>query len=275
VGVIGDLPIYVAQGGADHRAHPELFQEGVVAGVPPDAFSADGQLWSNPIYDWRANRVERYRWWTERFRRTFELVDLTRIDHFRGFVAYWAVRAGDSTARHGRWQPGPGAELFRAVEAELGPLPVIAEDLGRVTPPVLRLRDKLGFPGMVVLQFGFFGRRDNPYRIENHPEWSVVYTGTHDHETARGWWESLTPRRRRQTGLDPSHPSWSMIELALSSRAVCSIVPLQDVLGLGSEARMNTPGRSEGNWAWRYDPSALTPELADRLREATERTGRL
>jgi 4-alpha-glucanotransferase len=274
VRIIGDMPIYVAENGADHRAHPELFREGEVAGVPPDAFSDTGQLWGNPLYDWHAMRESGYRWWIERFRRAFHLVDLMRIDHFRGFVSYWAVPKGHGTAEHGRWRRGPGAELFDAMQHELGPLPVIAEDLGMITEPVTRLRRELGFPGMLVLQFAFEGGSDNPYLPENHEEDAVVYTGTHDNDTTRGWWESLSDEQRARTPLDWNDPVWSLIELALASRARLALVPLQDVLDLGSEARMNQPGTSEGNWAWRYDPGALTEERAARLREATQRHGR-
>jgi 4-alpha-glucanotransferase len=270
VRIIGDLPIYVADGGADHRAHPELFLDDVVAGVPPDAFSDDGQRWGNPIYRWTAMRATGYRWWIERFRRTFELVDLTRVDHFRGFVAYWAVPADAETAKEGTWRPGPGRDLFDAVSAELGELPLIAEDLGVITEPVERLRDELGLPGMHVLQFGFDGGASNPHRPEAHRENGVVYTGTHDNDTARGWWDSLSAEEQEQTGLDARDPAWSLVELALSSRARLAIVPAQDLLGLGSEARMNVPGREHGNWRWRLEEGWLTHELAGRLRAATE-----
>ena len=253
VRIIGDMPIYVAGGGADESAHPLLFQRGEVAGAPPDALARDGQLWGNPLYDWAAMRRDGYRWWIERFRRAFELVDLTRIDHFRGFVSYWAVREGMKTARTGRWRRGPGSELFRAVEAELGPLPVIAEDLGVITPPVTALRKDLGYPGMVVLHWAFGGDARSPHRLENHEEDSVVYTGTHDTNTAVGWWRE-SAEFRRASGLDPSEPHWSLIELALGSRARLALIPAQDVLGLGEEARMNRPGTVKGNWAWRLEP---------------------
>jgi 4-alpha-glucanotransferase len=274
VRIFGDLPIYVSDAGADLAAHPELFETREVAGAPPDAYSRTGQLWSNPLYRWDVARAEGYRWWIERLRRTFELVDLTRIDHFRGFVSYWAVRAGAKTAKRGRWRRGPGIEPFEAARAELGELPLVAEDLGNITPAVRRLRDRLGLPGMVVLQFGFSGGRASPHRLENHPENAVVYTGTHDHDTAAGWWRSLSARKRRRTGLDPADPAWSLVELALSSRARLSIVPAQDVLGLGSEARLNTPGRADGNWRWRLRRGQLTSERAARLREVTQAAGR-
>jgi 4-alpha-glucanotransferase len=275
VRVFGDLPIYVSDEGADLAAHPELFETSVVAGAPPDDYSRTGQLWGNPVYRWDVARAEGYRWWIERFRRTLELFDLTRIDHFRGFVSYWAVPAGAKTAQNGRWRRGPGIELFEAVRRELSKLPFVAEDLGNITPAVYRLRDRLGLPGMVVLQFGFDGGPSNPHRLENHREHAVVYTGTHDHDTAVGWWSSLTPRARRTTGLDPADPAWSLIELALSSRARLAIVAAQDILGLGSEARLNTPGRSDGNWRWRLRRRQLTSELAARLRASTKRHGRV
>ena len=274
VRIIGDMPIYVARGGVDHLAHPELFRSGEVAGVPPDAFSTTGQLWGNPLYEWGAMREDGYRWWIERFRRAFDLVDLIRIDHFRGFVSYWAVPEGDPTAEHGRWRRGPGADVFRAVERELGALPVIAEDLGVITEPVTRLRRELGFPGMLVLQFAFDGSPDNPYLPANHGEDAVVYTGTHDNATTRGWWDALTPKERARVPVDKNDPVWSLIELALSSVARVAVVPLQDVLGLSDGARMNMPGTSEGNWAWRYERDALTDELAARLQAATRASGR-
>jgi 4-alpha-glucanotransferase len=275
VRLFGDLPIYVAEGSADHVAHPELFQQGFVAGVPPDAFTERGQLWGSPLYDWGALRATGFRWWVERLRRTLELVDLARLDHFRGFVAYWSVPAGAPDARGGTWRRGPGRELFDAARADLGELPLVAEDLGVITPAVERLRDELGLPGMHVLQFAFDGGPSNPHRPENHRELGVVYTGTHDNDTALGWWSSLSPAARRATGLDAGEPHWSLIELALGSRARLAIVPVQDALGLGSEARMNTPGRARGNWGWRLEPGALNAELAARLRGATERSGRL
>jgi 4-alpha-glucanotransferase len=275
VRLFGDLPIYVSDEGADLAAHPELFEQRLVAGAPPDPFSRTGQLWGNPVYRWDVARAEGYRWWIERFRRTFELVDLTRLDHFRGFVSYWAVPARAKTAKNGRWLRGPGIELFEAAGRALGELPLVAEDLGVITPPVYELRDRLGLPGMVVMQFGFDGGRSNPHRLENHAENAVVYTGTHDHDTAVGWWESLPARTRSASGLDPRDPAWSLIETALSSRARLAILPAQDVLSLGPEARLNTPGRSDGNWRWRLHRGELTDELAARLGAATERHDRL
>jgi 4-alpha-glucanotransferase len=275
VRLIGDLPIYVALDGADQRDHPELFQPGLWSGAPPDVLSSVGQLWGNPLYDWSAMRRDGYHWWVERLRRTCRLFDLARIDHFRGFVAYWAVRAGMRTAKTGRWRRGPGIDFFRAVQRELGPLPLIVEDLGVITPPVHELRDRLGLPGMVVLQFAFGGPRTNPHRPENHRRNLVVYTGTHDTDTTVGWFRSLPRRLRDATGLDPAEPNWSLVQMAYRSRAAVAIVPAQDLLGLDSSARMNMPGTSgPHNWSWRLRPGQLTPALAERVREATREARR-
>jgi len=272
--LFGDIPIYVADGSADHRAHPQFFRQGEVAGVPPDSFARTGQLWGNPLYDWTAMRADGYRWWIERLRRTFELVDLTRIDHFRGFVSYWAVPEADTTAERGRWRRGPGISLFRALEAALGELPVVAEDLGVITEPVTRLRRELGLPGMVVLQFALGSDPTNPHLPQNHEEQSVVYTGTHDNDTTRGWWHSLTDEQRRWSELDAVDPARSLVEVAWGSRAALAVAPLQDVLSLGTEARMNLPGTEEGNWQWRFAAGDLTDELARWLRDLTEHNGR-
>jgi 4-alpha-glucanotransferase len=282
VRLMGDVAIYIAPASADQRAHPELFQDDVVAGAPPDAFSSSGQLWGNPLYDWRALRRQSYRWWVQRWRRTLDLYDLARVDHFRGFVAYWAVPAGSRTARAGRWKRGPGRAVFDAGERELGSLPLIAEDLGVITPAVERLRDELGLPGMVVVQFAFDPDDPHgPHRLENHVENRVIYTGTHDHDTARGWYESrdlatrsIVDAELRARGVFERRRWWGLIRLALSSPARLAIVQAQDVLGLGSEARMNSPSRASGNWRWRLDRGALTAGLARRLRAATEEAGR-
>ena len=277
VRLIGDVPIYVAPGSADHRAHPELFQEGAVAGTPPDAFTDKGQLWGNPLYDWPALRRRKYRWWVERLRRTFELYDLARVDHFRGFVSYWSVPAKARHALSGHWKRGPGRAGFDAAKAELGELPLIAEDLGVITPAVERLRDDLGFPGMAIIQYHFDPDPHSPHNLANHREHQVVYTGTHDHDTLRGWYESLPADRRAQVdaqiGSGPE-PHWRLIELAFSSRAELAMVQTQDVLGLGSEGRMNMPGTATGAWKWRLREGALTDGLADRLREVTVAAGR-
>jgi 4-alpha-glucanotransferase len=278
VRLIGDVPIYVAPGSADHRAHPELFRDEVVAGAPPDYFSEKGQLWGNPIYDWPALRRRGYRWWVERFRRVFELFDTARIDHFRGFVAYWAVPAGAPDARGGRWVRGPGRAVFDAARAALGELPIIAEDLGVITPPVQRMRDELGFPGMVVLQFAFDPDDPHgPHRPENHREDQVLYTGTHDNDTLRGWYESLSPERRAETraaGVGDREPWWDLVAVALRSPARLCMLQVQDVLGLGTEARMNLPGTASGNWRFRLRPGQLTKRHAQRLRALTEEAGR-
>jgi len=260
--VIGDVPIYVAGHGCDHTAHPELFLplDDVVAGAPPDELNAVGQLWGNPLYDWEALARTGYRWWVDRIRRTLRLVDLFRADHFRGYAAYWTVPAGAENALGGWWSPGPGAAVFRAAEAELGPLPVIAEDLGVITPDVIALRDELGFPGMVVLRWAFSGPPDNPHRLENHREHQVVYTSTHDTETLAGFTHERDP--------------WPLLERALASACALAIVPVQDVLGLGNEARMNRPGEVGGNWQWRLAPGELTAAHAERLRAAAKRSGR-
>jgi 4-alpha-glucanotransferase len=273
--LIGDVPIYVSDDGADVEAWPELFEHGEVAGAPPDPLNANGQHWGNPLYEWPAHRATGYRWWIERFRRVEELVDLSRIDHFRGFVAYWAVPEKHKTARHGHWRRGPGSELFRAVEGALGRLDVIAEDLGVITPAVIALRDELGLPGMAVLHWAWGRAPSNPHAPANHHVNQVVYTSTHDTDTTAGWFASLTRKEKARTGLDPAEPHWSLIEIALQSPAALAIVPAQDVLGLGSDARMNRPGTVAGNWGWRLEHNELTSAHAARLREATERGRRL
>jgi 4-alpha-glucanotransferase len=281
VRLIGDVPIYVAPRSADHRAHPELFQAGAVAGVPPDAFTDKGQLWGNPLYDWPALQRRGYRWWVSRLRRVFELFDLARVDHFRGFVAYWAVPAGARYALAGRWRRGPGRAVFDAAAAQLGDLALIAEDLGVITPAVERLRDSLGFPGMAVLQFGFApDDLDSIHHPDRHVENRVVYTGTHDNDTAAGWYASLDAGTRARVdeaieryGVREPEPHWSLIRLAFASPARLAMIQAQDVLGLGSEARMNQPGRAAGAWKWRLD-AIPSPELARRLREVTAAAGR-
>jgi 4-alpha-glucanotransferase len=283
VRLLGDLPIYVAEGSADHAAHPELFQEGLVAGAPPDAFSDDGQHWGNPLYDWPALRRRRYRWWVERLRRNLELFDAVRVDHFRGFVAYWAIPASDETARGGRWKRGPGAAPFRAMQAAFGrELPLVAEDLGVITEPVRRLRRALRLPGMVVTQFAFDpADRRGPHRIEHHERRAVAYTGTHDHAPAAGWWASLPADQRDEAraafaryGVEEPEPHWALVALTLRSPAAAAIIQAQDVLGMGDEARMNMPGVEGGNWSWRLEPGQRGRAAARRLRRLTEATGR-
>ena len=283
VRLFGDVAIYIAPLSVDHRVHPELFQAGLVAGAPPDSFSAIGQLWGNPLYDWAALRRRRYHWWVERLRRTTALFDLARIDHFRGLVAYWAVPAGSRTAVGGHWKRGPGRALFDALFAELGELSLVAEDLGVITAPVRRLRDELGLPGMLVIQFAFEpDEPESPHRLERHPENAVVYTGTHDHDTLRGWYVSLDDQRHRAVlqalrdgGFIERRPWWGLIRLTMSSPARVAILQAQDVLGLGSEGRMNDPRRATGSWGWRLQRGALTRGLARRLREATAEADRL
>jgi 4-alpha-glucanotransferase len=281
VRLIGDLPIYVAPAGADERGWPELFQRGRVSGVPPDDWSATGQLWGNPLYDWATMRSTNYRWWVERFRRTFELVDVTRIDHFRAFVAYWAISARAKTAKRGVWRRGPGRAVFDAAHEQLGELQLIAEDLGLITPPVEQLRDELGLPGMLILQFMFAEGMKNAQRPGGEEENRVIYTGTHDNDTTVGWWESASAAERENVGraleaagIDEAEPHWALIRLALDSRARLALIPAQDVLGLGTEARMNMPGKAEGNWSWQLERGQLTDELAKRLRELTSASGR-
>jgi 4-alpha-glucanotransferase len=282
VKLFGDVAIYVAPGSVDHKAHPKLFQDGFVAGAPPDAYAASGQLWGNPLYDWPALRRRDYRWWVERLRRTLDLFDLVRIDHFRGFVSYWAVPEGARTAVHGHWKRGPGRALFDALERQLDQLAIVAEDLGVITPPVQRLRDDLGLPGMIVLQFGFDpSDPDSPHRLENNAENRLIYTSTHDHDTIRGWYESLDEATQatvdaalKSAGFTERQRWWGLIRLAMSSRARVAMMQLQDVLGLGSEARMNDPRTAAGSWRWQLD-ALPKPALARRLREATEEAKRL
>jgi 4-alpha-glucanotransferase len=283
--LIGDIPIFVSHNSADVWANQALFQldEGgepeVVSGVPPDYFSATGQRWGNPLYRWERMRERGFDWWVRRFRRMLEWVDLVRIDHFRGFEAYWEIPAPEETALNGRWVNGPGQPLFREVERRLGELPVIAEDLGLITTEVEALRDALDYPGMRVLQFAFDGDARNPHLPENHPANSVAYTGTHDNDTALGWWRgaSTEERERASDALpeDLEEVHWALIEAVFRSPARLAVVPLQDVLGLGSDARMNTPGTAASNWTWRFRAGALTEEARERLRELTRRTGRL
>jgi 4-alpha-glucanotransferase len=287
--IVGDVPIFVAHDSADVWAHPEIFEldeagnPTVVSGVPPDYFSETGQRWGNPLYRWDVLERDGYRWWVDRFRRTLEMVDVARIDHFRGFESYWEVPAAEETALHGHWLPGPGAKLFDAVERELGPLPLIAEDLGIITPEVERLRDELGFPGMRVLQFAFGSDADdaeNPHRPERYSSDSVAYTGTHDNNTALGWYRDEASAETKAelaelTGPGTDDVAWGMIRVVLESNADLAVIPLQDVLGLGSAARMNTPGSIVDNWLWRFREGDLTPAHAARLRDLTAKTGRL
>jgi 4-alpha-glucanotransferase len=281
--MVGDLPIYVAFGSADVWASRHLFTVGddgrreTVAGVPPDYFSETGQLWGNPLYRWDVMEGEGYAWWIERLRMNFRLTDIVRIDHFRGFASYWEVPAGAETAVGGRWVPGPGRALFDAIRAALGEGPILAEDLGDITPDVEELLAQLGFPGMKILQFAF-GELDSLYLPHNHVSNCVVYTGTHDNDTTRGWFSSLGAEERQRVldilGTDGTYIHWDLIRLAYGSVASTAIVPAQDVFGLGSEARMNTPGRASGNWAWRATKSQFKAEDAAWLKRLALLTGR-
>ncbi len=272
VRLFGDIPIFVADDSADVWAHQSLFELDargrplVVAGVPPDYFSATGQLWGNPVYRWDTLAATGYRWWIERFRRTFELVDMARIDHFRGFEATWQVPAGEETAERGAWVPGPGLELFRGVESELGRLAIVAEDLGLITEQVRILRDATGYPGMRVLQFAFEGDPGHPFLPHNYVPNTVAYSGTHDNDTTRGWYASLETDGREKLArylgcpVDGDRVVDHIIRLAYQSVADLAVIPMQDVLDLGSAARMNTPAVPNGNWEWRFAWDDVRPE---------------
>jgi 4-alpha-glucanotransferase len=285
VGILGDMPIFVAQDSADVWANPDLFwldevgQPTVIAGVPPDYFSETGQLWGNPLYRWDVMAERGYRFWVERVRSAVGLVDQVRIDHFRGFEAYWEVPAGSETAIGGQWVLGPGRALFERIAEELGELPLLAEDLGLITAEVVALREGLGIPGMKVLQFAFGGAPTNPYLPHNFERDFVVYTGTHDNDTSAGWFDALDPDARhavrRYLQSDGSEIAWDMIRLAWLSVANTAIAPMQDLLELGSEARINRPGSEDGNWIWRLEPGLDLAPTARRLREITELSGRL
>ena len=276
VRLFGDLPIFVAYDSADVWANRKQFlldpegRPSVVAGVPPDYFSATGQRWGNPLYDWPAMAADGYRWWRDRLRGQLALFDLVRIDHFRGFEAYWEIPADCDTAIDGQWKPGPGDALFAAIADDLGsPLPLIAEDLGVITPEVEALRDNWGLAGMKILQFAFDGNPNNPYLPHNHLHASVVYTGTHDNDTTLGWHHQLDPDTRERVHDYLGHPSelwpWPLIRCAWASVACLSVVPMQDLLGLGGSHRMNVPGVVGGNWRWRFEWDWLPDELATRL----------
>jgi 4-alpha-glucanotransferase len=286
VRIMGDIPIYVSQNSADVWSHPKQFlldENGnptAVSGVPPDYFSEDGQLWGNPIYNWEEMARSGFEWWINRFRGTFRLYDLLRVDHFRGFEAFWQVPANETTAKNGKWVKAPGEKLFRSVAAELGELDIVAENLGDITPEVEELRKKLNFPGMAILQFAF-GIEGNAasYRPHNLIRHVVAYTGTHDNDTSMGWWESSGGdstrseddiRREKEftemylgPGTEPMN--WKLIRALQGSVAQLAVTPMQDVLGLGSEARMNRPGVANGNWEWRMREGAFTPEMQKKL----------
>lgn len=284
--IVGDMPIYVAHDSVDVWAFPDNFmidpdtlEPSEMAGVPPDYFSETGQLWGNPTYNWRVIQEQGFKWWLQRVKALLEYVDLTRIDHFRGFEAYWAIPQGETTAMNGEWIEAPGEAFFNTIKETFGTLPILAEDLGVITPEVEALRDQFGFPGMKILQFAFGGDHTNPYLPFNFVENCLVYTGTHDNDTTVGWFDKASEYERDRVlrylgGLSADGIHWSLIRVALSSVANQAIVPLQDLLGLGSFARMNSPGKAEGNWAWRYRSDMLTGELRDRLRELTRLYGR-
>jgi 4-alpha-glucanotransferase len=274
--VIGDIPIFVAMDSSDAWANPGLFyldeagKPTLVAGVPPDYFSPTGQLWGNPLYRWDVHKASGFAWWIERIRATLTTVDIVRIDHFRGFAGYWEVPGDAPTAQIGRWVPGPGIDLFIAIRDALGNLPIIAEDLGEITPDVIELRNTLGLPGMKILQFGFSGP-DNPFLPHHYPENCVVYTGTHDNDTALGWYRTCPHNERdfyhRYLGRDNANVPGDMIRAIWSSVAIFAIAPLQDFLGMGTEGRMNFPGKVGGYWAWRMDESHLSDWLKGRMKE--------
>ncbi len=288
ISIIGDIPIYVAFDSSDAWAAPELFQfdeacnPTAVAGCPPDAFSATGQLWGNPLYDWEYHKKTEFNWWIRRLSACYEMYDIVRIDHFRAFDAYYAIPAGAKTAEHGEWRPGPGYELFAAVKKALGSREVIAEDLGFLTPSVLRLVKKTGYPGMKVLQFAFDSREESNYLPHRYPSNCVVYTGTHDNDTTIGWYRSVKREDRRfcdrylnLTGTRKKQINWEFVRSAYASVADLAVIPMQDILGLGSEARINTPSTLGDNWKWRMKPEAFTHELAQKTRELAGLYGRI
>jgi 4-alpha-glucanotransferase len=284
--IIGDIPIYVAHDSTDVWANPQYFQldpetcqPAFMAGVPPDYFSSTGQLWGNPIYAWDAMDKDQFSWWVLRFRRLLDFVDVIRVDHFRGFQAFWQVAQGEETAENGEWVAGPGAALFDVLARELGRLPILAEDLGDISPEVLELRDQFEFPGMKILQFAFGSDSDNLFLPFNYIRRCVVYTGTHDNDTVIGWFEQLSDYERQRIAdylgcISPDGIHWDLIRLALSSIANQAILPLQDVLGRDTSARMNFPGKPEGNWVWRYQAEDLNQGVSDRLRHLTHLYGR-
>ena len=294
--VVGDLPIFVAHDSADVWTNPEQFKLDkngkplVVAGVPPDYFSTTGQLWGNPLYNWERMQADGFKWWIERVRATLAMVDIARVDHFRGFAACWEIPGGDKTAERGQWVEAPGRELFTAIRNTLGELPIIAEDLGVITPDVVALREEFRFPGMRILQFGFGGDSKNIDLPHNYVPNVVAYTGTHDNDTTVGWFNSVAGEGSTRTAEQIERERafclnylntkgeeihWDFIRAVLASVADTAIVPLQDLLGLGTEARMNLPNSTEGNWAWRYDSGQLSDEIAARLKKLTELYGRI
>lgn len=284
VRLVGDLPIFVAHHSADCWARPDLYcldeqgQPKVVAGVPPDFFSATGQRWGNPLYNWEAMRVDGYAWWVARLRRQLDLADIIRIDHFRGFVDYWEIPADEPTAVKGRWQTGPGMALFQALTKALGAMPIIAEDLGIITPAVEALREETGFPGMRVLEFAFSGDAGHPFLPHNFVPNTVVYTGTHDNDTVLGWWDTCNAHERALAlaylGGEGGAMHWALIRAAWLSVARLALCQFQDVLGLDGQHRMNRPG-TMGCWRWRFSWDWVDPQAAERLRKLTAVSGRV
>jgi len=283
--VFGDIPIFAAHDSADVWSHRELFttdRQGnlkVVAGVPPDYFSETGQRWGNPLYRWDRLQADDFSWWLERFRTQLELFDIIRLDHFRGFEKYWEIPAQEETAINGRWVKAPGAALFKRLAEEFGELPLVAEDLGTITPEVEAMRRQFGLPGMKILQFAFDGGPDNPYLPHNHEPLSVVYTGTHDNDTTLGWFEARD-RDGKQAVLDylgnpPDPMPWPVVRAAFASVARLAIVPFQDILALGSEHRMNMPGTTSGNWEWQFDWHQVPDDLPSRMHELLTRYARI
>ena len=282
--ILGDVPIYVAWDSADVWGNRELFEldakgyPTVVAGVPPDYFSETGQRWGNPLYRWEKLKETNYKWWIERVRANLRFADVVRLDHFRGFAAYWEIPAAEPTAIHGRWMPGPGKALFDAIRGALGELPLVAEDLGFITEDVHELRRAINVPGMRILQFGF-AQADSPHLPHRFEPRMVVYTGTHDNDTAHGWFATAPEEERAASrdylGCEETDIAWGLIRTAYTSVADTAIVPVQDILGLGTEGRMNRPGAEHGNWSWRVRPGALTREHAERLHRLAEITGRV
>jgi 4-alpha-glucanotransferase len=282
--IVGDMPIFVAPHSADVWAHPNLFvldkqgHPAVVAGVPPDKFSDAGQRWGNPLYQWPTHAADGYQWWVKRMRHALALYDMVRIDHFRGFESYWEIPADAKSAVKGRWRPGPGAALFQAMGKNLGKLPIFAEDLGIITPEVTALREELGLPGMRILQFAFDFNPNNAYLPHNYTSNTVVYTGTHDNDTTRGWWNPLPEHERdlvrRYLSVSGDWIHWDMIRTALASVAALAVTPMQDVLGLDSAHRMNRPGIGEGSWEWRFNWSQAAHWHAQHLAEMTQLYGR-
>jgi 4-alpha-glucanotransferase len=283
--IVGDVPIFVAYDSADAWSHAELFfidnngQPTVVAGVPPDYFSPTGQLWGNPLYHWEAHKKTGFAWWIQRMQAALKIFDIIRLDHFRGFAGYWEVPFGKPTAEIGKWVKGPGAPLFEALEKALGDLPIIAEDLGEITPVVFELRDKFSLPGMKILQFAFSSDADDPFLPHNYPINCVAYSGTHDNDTSLGWYKNAPEKERdlyrRYLARSGEDISWDLIRGVWSSVACMALAPMQDFLGLDSDARMNYPGRPSGNWFWRIAPTALNQKLQKRIFEANSLYSRL